>query len=68
MSLFDKANELVSAIMSDAVTSDLTLIIASLLAEVGQRFYDEQEIMEAEAFPGTAQQTDLRWGGTIPQV
>jgi len=57
MSLFNKANELVSAIMSDAVNSDLILIIASLLAEVGQHFHDEQEIMEAEAFPGTAHHT-----------
>jgi len=57
-SLFDKANELISAIISDAVTSELTLIIASLLAEVVQHFHDEQEIMEAEAFPGTAQHTE----------
>ena len=44
--------------MSDAVTSELTLIIARLLADVDQHFHDEQEIMGAGSFPGTAQHTE----------
>ena len=56
--LFDSANELVSAILLDSATPEISLIIDRLLTEVGRHFRDEQEIMEADSFPGTTQHTE----------
>ncbi|MEI7463514.1 MAG: hemerythrin domain-containing protein, partial [Candidatus Taylorbacteria bacterium] len=55
LSLFQTANELLDAVLSDRPAADVSLVIERLLAESRQHFQDEQEILEAVGFSGAKQ-------------
>jgi len=53
--LFADANELLSAILSGQAAASVDEIIDRLLADVLQHFHDEESVILAAGFPGTAE-------------
>lgn len=53
--LFHASNGLLAAVLSARPAPEISSLIASLLAEIGQHFHDEEKILEAAGFPGLSQ-------------